>query len=77
MEYEIDFYEFREKLEHIFDERIGIFYLRTDEMKKKTTRLIGLEYSNSFSFDGYSNCTLRFTITDKEKFLWARMKYGL
>ena len=81
-----------QKLNTIYDIETGVFWsfatkiypmeqdwhLLDHRIQKITINLLGLEYIET-QFDSDLNsqkCFFKFRITNKKKFLWARLKYG-
>ena len=77
MRFEIYFYDFREKVKHLYPhKRFGILYLRTNDYQKMTLSLFGMKYISSY-MDQNDSTFLIFEIINKEKFLWSKLKYGI
>ena len=78
MEFEIDFDNFHKKVKHLYpNKEFGILLLRTSDYQEITSSLFGIKYTTS-SYDHESkSATLKFNIINKEKFIWAKLKYAL
>lgn len=61
----------------LYFEKAGLNWHLIDKKAQKVTRTLGMEFIVSeYSLDSEDHIFYRFKIINKEKFLWARLRYG-
>ena len=75
MEFEIESEIFWENTRDVFLEYKGRTF-KEHEVESMNETLLGLKFKDCYFVEG-STYKLKFKVIDKEKYLWAKIKYGI